>query len=109
MLMKCLIKCISLLMMIYLQMEDLNATPVIIFHGHQEKQEAYWVKTILVRFGIPIDYIETSITHQGCSQILEIQQDEVLILCLDKSKKLEIVDFKRKDFFWQFGPLIRSH
>lgn len=79
-----------------------------IYHAPSERQEAHWIKSILVKNGIPLDYIELKINHNNCSYD---KQDRyaLLQLCLDKNKKLNTIQFDRKKFFWQLGPLIESN
>jgi hypothetical protein len=87
---------------------NLIAMPVHILHGNLEKQEASWVKTLLVRFGIPLDYIETNIHHHSCSVPHNLAREILLLLCIDEDKKLKILKFRKKEFFWQLGPLLQE-
>ncbi len=85
-----------------------QASPIHIHYGINEKQEVQWVRSILIRLGIPSDYIELSISHNGCNANLRSKRDNLLQLCLDKSKKLNVMKFRKKEFFWTLGPLIEN-
>lgn len=85
------------------------ATPITILYGYQEKKEATWVRSILVRAGIPSDYIELSIHHHNCRTETIPKKNVVMQLCLDNQKKLNIMKFRKKEFFWLFEPLLENN
>lgn len=86
----------------------LCANLISIYHAPNERQEAHWVKSILIKNGIPLDYIELKITYKNC--LYEMPDKYALMkLCIDHQKQLKTLQFDRKKFFWQLGPLIESN
>lgn len=82
---------------------EVNA--VKIYHAFDEKMEAFWINEILVKHGIPEDFIAREQTQNPCTR-QKISTSELLVLCIDNRKKLHILNFNEDEFFWQFKPLI---
>ena len=102
--MKSLIKILIFLVLI----PKLDAHLINIYHGPKERQQANWVKTILIKKGIPADYVVLKISYQNC-QFNQLDRNPLLELCLNNQKDLKTIQFARKKFFWQLSPLIENN
>lgn len=102
--MKLLIKYLIILCFV----SETNAHLINIYHGPKERQQANWVKNILIKNGIPADYVALKVNYQNC-RFPQLDRDPLLELCLDNQKNLKTIQFSRKKFFWQLSPLIENN
>lgn len=104
--MKCIIRNLTFILMVsFIQKISANENPILILHGHNERMEAFWVTSLLIKRGIPEDFIVNIQSKTPCTYTAN-RSNSLLILCIDNNKKLHIVKFKSEEFFWQFKPLI---